>query len=214
MCSGWETVASPPVGAHDGAGGDGPGVWGGGPRPVSGGSLRGRERGADPGATRKCRDAGGGAATRSVTGTYILILRLESGVETEVGGLGLRRFPAGYYSYTGSAMGGLLPRVRRHLASRKVLHWHIDYLLRHVRVVRVILIPSRSRSECRVHGRLRRGLEHEVPVPRFGSTDCRCPSHLLRYRGDPTAPLRDLLRAPDVDWNLHRGKGTGGNDER
>jgi len=151
---------------------------------------------------------------RSVTGTYVLILHLESGVETEVGGLGRFRFPSGYYSYTGSAMGGLPPRVRRHLGTWKSLHWHIDYLLLHARVLRVVMIPSWSRRECRVHGWLRRGLEHDVPVPRFGATDCRCPSHLLRYRRDPTVPMRDLLRSADLDWNLHGGRKTGMRDGR
>jgi len=151
---------------------------------------------------------------RSMTGSYVLVLELGSGVELDVGRLGRVCFPRGYYSYTGSAMGGLLPRVRRHLRGGRVMHWHIDHLLARARISRVLLLPSRSREECAVYGRLRRCVPGAEPVPRFGASDCRCPSHLLRHGDDPAGAIRNLLRAPGLDRILHEGSGNEASYER
>ena len=66
-------------------------------------------------------------------GTYTLLLFVSKDVTVTVGRLGKRKFPRGYYSYTGSALGKgatcLKNRVARHLKKEKRCFWHIDYLL-------------------------------------------------------------------------------------
>src|SRR5690349_8091196 len=64
-------------------------------------------------------------------GVYQLYLDLANATVLEIGRLGRLAFPAGLYVYTGSALGGLRPRLARHLRREKRHHWHIDHLLDH-----------------------------------------------------------------------------------
>ena len=57
-------------------------------------------------------------------GTYSLLICLPEEKEIVVGGR-KASFPAGYYVYVGSAMGGLDQRIRRHLSREKRKRWHI-----------------------------------------------------------------------------------------
>jgi Uri superfamily endonuclease len=147
-------------------------------------------------------------------GAYQLLLRLRRGQTVPVGErLGPRRFPAGWYVYTGSAMGsgGIEARVRRHLDRAKTTrHWHIDYLTTHPEfaVVEVIRRPSRSRQECRINQATARLPGAAVPVPGFGNSDrgtargCTCAAHLVHLRRRPTCaggrrePAADVSRRP------------------
>ncbi len=81
-------------------------------------------------------------------GTYALILKLDREAVIAVGKLTTFAFPAGYYLYIGSALGGLFPRIERHIRGGKKLHWHIDYLRREARVVEVWYRVSGERLEC------------------------------------------------------------------
>lgn len=87
--------------------------------------------------------------------------------------------------YVGSAMGGLAARLARHHRAGKRLHWHIDYLLHDpgTRLLQSLPIAGPVRLECPL-AREVAGLAEEA-VPRFGCSDCRCPSHLFRFTGDP-----------------------------
>jgi len=112
-------------------------------------------------------------------GTYILIVRLEEDRRIVIGSLGEILFPRGIYAYVGSAMGpgGLRARIMRHLRHEKRKFWHIDFLLGEASIIEVIIIPAPERLECRIARFLiERGVRY---VPRFGSSDCRCPSHLF-----------------------------------
>ena len=108
-------------------------------------------------------------------GSYILVLNLREEREITVGKLGTIPFSAGFYAYVGSAMGGLEPRIARHIGKTKRLHWHIDYLLQAASVEEAIFAESATRTECVIARSLASGL---VSVPRFGCSDCRCPTHL------------------------------------
>ncbi len=108
-------------------------------------------------------------------GSYILVLNLREEREITVGKLGTIPFSAGFYAYVGSAMGGLEPRIARHIGKTRRLHWHIDYLLQAASVSDVILAEGTTRTECVIARALVSGL---VSVPRFGCSDCRCPTHL------------------------------------
>ncbi len=137
-------------------------------------------------------------------GIYQLHLRLPHATTIEVGRLGTFRFPAGWYVYTGSAMSGLEARVQRHARREKKLHWHIDYLLQHAVIRRVVTVPVRSqalhseecrdsatslrcvadyklRLECAWNERTLTQKGARVVVARFGSSDCCCASHLVYF---------------------------------
>ncbi len=112
-------------------------------------------------------------------GTYQLVLWLGSPATLAVGRLGVFTFPAGRYLYTGSALGGLRARIARHLREQKRLRWHIDYLLQSARVEEVRVYPGRQRLECVLNQQVLQSGEGWVVVQGFGSSDCRCPAHLL-----------------------------------
>jgi Uri superfamily endonuclease len=113
-------------------------------------------------------------------GVYTIILRLDSEIEIIIGSLGRLHFAQGYYAYTGSARGpGGLKRVERHLkvlnGSNPARRWHIDYLLPHTSLEKVTATQTNLDFECRVAQIIDDMLPH---IPRFGSTDCKCQSHL------------------------------------
>jgi Uri superfamily endonuclease len=121
-------------------------------------------------------------------GTYALVLHLEHREEIAVGKLGTFIFPAGYYLYVGSALGpgGLEARLARHRRRDKKLRWHVDYLLEHAQLVEVWSVASTDRRECLWAQAARKLPGSEIPVPGFGSSDCRCPSHLIYLAEKPT----------------------------
>lgn len=133
-------------------------------------------------------------------GTYAIVLRLESGRAIRVGRLGYFDFPIGYYLYLGSALGpgGLAGRLGRHLAldaGQRRPHWHIDYFRRQARIQALWYITGTARRE-HDWAELAAQLDGaSIPAPRFGASDCRCPSHLYHFTitPDPLA-FRRLLK--------------------
>lgn len=119
-----------------------------------------------------------------VRGTYQLLLRLDKPKRLRIGKLGTFSFPAGYYLYTGSAHNGLAQRLRRHLRKRKRFRWHIDYLLRHAHIRGVALFVNPLRLECCLNRATLQQPDAQVVVKGFGSSDCRCLTHLV-YLGHP-----------------------------
>ena len=110
-----------------------------------------------------------------VKGSYILLIELVAEKDIFVGKLGYVSFPKASYAYVGSAMSGLRTRLVRHLRREKKLHWHIDYLLKEAEVEEIILCQGEERVECS----LAQALAGEFQfVPGFGSSDCKCLSHL------------------------------------
>lgn len=109
-------------------------------------------------------------------GSYVLIMTLAEEQTIGIGRLGSIWFPDGCYAYVGSAMAGLKPRLDRHLRRDKKKHWHIDYLLPRATISGVIIAESEARIECQIARLLNR---HYHPIPGFGCSDCRCPSHLF-----------------------------------
>jgi sugar fermentation stimulation protein A len=116
-------------------------------------------------------------------GVYQLWLELSSPTRLTVGKLGTFDFPTGVYVYTGSALGGLEQRLARHRRRRKKMHWHIDYLLKHARIVRITTRATRRRLECSWNTQTLRLVGARVIAPRFGSSDCDCVTHLV-YLGE------------------------------
>jgi Uri superfamily endonuclease len=126
-------------------------------------------------------------------GSYLLILDNPVRQRIAVGRLGLLSFEAGRYVYVGSAMGGLSRRVTRYMKTIEKPHWHIDTLLPVFHLHALYLFPSPIRLECRI-ARIVSKLSQSVPVPGFGSTDCRCLSHLFNITRIKKAPLFDILK--------------------
>ena len=124
-------------------------------------------------------------------GAYILLQRLPARVRLEIGRLGEIDFPKGYYAYVGSALNNLEKRIARHRLIEKPRHWHIDYLRPHARWIAAWRFESRDRLECRLNNRLMNSPEGR-PVPRFGSSDCKCRSHLHYFREDPSRFIRGI----------------------
>ncbi len=116
-------------------------------------------------------------------GAYLLFLRVGALRLLGIGSLGELEFPAGWYVYVGSAMRNLEARVARHMKTKKKLRWHIDYLREASDSCEALLLPSTHKKECEIARILAAVL---TPRPRgFGSSDCRCPTHLFRLESEP-----------------------------
>ncbi|WP_409199490.1 GIY-YIG nuclease family protein [Methanobrevibacter sp. DSM 116169] len=113
-------------------------------------------------------------------GTYCLIIELKKDSKIKVGSLGFINFKKGFYIYVGSAMSSLESRVKRHLSSSKKKHWHIDYLLlnSNSQIIDVIFNISDSKIECDLAKYI---LNDGLVVENFGSSDCKCISHLIYF---------------------------------
>ena len=128
-------------------------------------------------------------------GTYLLLIRLDEATGLDVGRLGRFLFPAGWYVYVGSALGGLGARLRRHIRREKRPHWHVD-AVRAAGVLTAIAIRlGTDRLECATAATVARLPGGSRPVPRFGSSDCRCTTHLVHFAVEPNLQL-------DPDWRV------------
>ena len=124
---------------------------------------------------------------------YVLVMWLDEDATIQVGALGKFLFQRGCYVYTGSAVRGMASRVARHMRRDKRLRWHVDYLTRKARIVAAWCDPGEEANECLWSHRLA-GLRGAMRFPPgFGSSDCRCPGHLVYTRSRP--PLASLLHA-------------------
>lgn len=128
------------------------------------------------------------------SGAYQLLIDLDRSRMIRVGALGKRKFLRGIYAYTGRACRNLQSRVRRHLSTRKKLRWHVDYVLQHARVSTVIVFPNRPELECAIGLVTAQYGDARYPVPGFGSSDCRCPSHLVWLGRRGTFDLNGLTK--------------------
>jgi len=116
-------------------------------------------------------------------GSYLLVLKWKKERSLQVGHLKRARFSKGYYVYVGSAMKHLSARVARHVRRQKPLHWHIDYLTQEAESVVPIPVRSSQRLECDMAEALSAIME-QGPAG-FGSSDCKCPTHLFWSQENP-----------------------------
>lgn len=108
-------------------------------------------------------------------GIYVLIMKLSERKVIKVGRLGDISFAGGFYAYVGSALNGIESRIKRHLSSGKKLFWHIDYLLEQALIISTIMSQTDKKIECKIA----RNLAKTLPsIAGFGSSDCKCKSHL------------------------------------
>jgi len=129
-------------------------------------------------------------------GVYVLVIAVNRNIRVKVGALGSVNFERGIYAYVGSAQNNLEKRVSRHLRRAKRKFWHIDYLLENaaVKVLKVFYNEAERHCECDIARRIG---DVGVPVEGFGSSDCRCKSHLFKLESDQflTGFMREMVLA-------------------
>lgn len=115
-------------------------------------------------------------------GTYALVLRCSITRTVRVGRVGTIRVSPGWYVYVGSAFGpgGLQARIGHHAVRAVRPHWHIDYLRHHTRLESVCYCCG-VRREHEWAARVKSMATADVVLPGFGSSDCRCATHLFRF---------------------------------
>lgn len=122
-------------------------------------------------------------------GSYIIVIYLHKETRIVIGALGKISFNKGFHIYVGSAMGTsgsttLENRVKRHLlpSKNKKIHWHIDYLLENnnSNITTLYLIPTIYKLECHLAKELL--MVSNGHINGFGSSDCKCQSHLFYFK--------------------------------
>ncbi len=136
-----------------------------------------------------------------VKGSYVLVLELPEEELIPVGSLGVVDFRSGYYAYVGSALSGLESRLNRHLRQSKKFRWHIDYLLQKVSIGAVITCRTDERIECDIARALG---QFYSSVPGFGSSDCRCRSHLYFSTGEMTQEIMAAVTSLGLNPGLNK----------
>lgn len=120
-------------------------------------------------------------------GTYIIILHLPEEKQIEIGRLGKFRFTKGYYAYVGSAMGtgGLQHRISHHIHKSDHPHWHIDYLMTYSKPVEIWFTKSFEKFE-HIWAKILTAMPGgNFFLTGFGSSDCKCISHLYYFGSLP-----------------------------
>ena len=113
---------------------------------------------------------------------YVLIIFIEDDCIVKVGALGDLIFHRGLYAYVGSAQSNFQHRIKRHCRKEKKLFWHIDYLLNnyHIKIKKIFFNPGKKIEECNL---ARLICKNGKAIPKFGSSDCNCMSHLFQIGG-------------------------------
>jgi len=116
-------------------------------------------------------------------GSYMILMELKEKTHIETGKLGKISFEPAFYVYTGSAMANLTRRIERHRRFRKNHHWHIDYLREHTNIIADFPVRSSEDLECNIAESISKIADFSVK--NFGSSDCKCESHLFGFRNNP-----------------------------
>jgi Uri superfamily endonuclease len=111
---------------------------------------------------------------------YAIEMRMTRDEEITIGKLGSFSFHQGTYVYVGSAKRNIRSRISRHVTREKKHRWHLDYLRPYVDIVGIQTYPGKE-GECQLFQRLMKDHQASVPVKGFGSSDCKCVSHLFYY---------------------------------
>ena len=130
-------------------------------------------------------------------GTYALILCLTGKKTIQVGKLGKFTFPIGCYAYVGSAFGpgGLASRLKYHLHSINSEHWHIDYLRKKAELDEVWICEHERDLEHLWASTFAKMNGAAIPAPGFGSSDCKCSTHLFSFERRPLLEeFQDLIQ--------------------
>jgi Uri superfamily endonuclease len=121
------------------------------------------------------------------SGTYTLVFSSSTEKPVPIGKLGTLLLKPGFYAYVGSAFGpgGLKARIKHHIKHSSRPHWHLDYLSPALTLCEIWYTHDQIRREhqwAAIHLQSRGAI---LPLSGFGSSDCRCPSHLFFYNSKP-----------------------------
>ncbi len=120
-------------------------------------------------------------------GSYVLVMRLDAPPRLSGRWKG-QWLDVGWLLYCGSARGpgGLRARLARHLRREKPVRWHVDQLTTQAALIAALPFSTpQAPEECALAARLLASGAFDLPLPGFGSSDCRkCESHLLRWRAE------------------------------
>jgi sugar fermentation stimulation protein A len=125
--------------------------------------------------------------------TYVLVIKCTEDSSITVGKRGEIYLQKGLYCYIGSARRGLNQRIKRHMARKKKVHWHIDYILSpQVAMIESVWI-SDYEQECYTAQKLVHSLKLYLVRKKIGSSDCNCPAHFYLIR-ESAATLINFLK--------------------
>ncbi len=113
------------------------------------------------------------------SGIYLLIMSLKKDnitIETK----SRKKFNftrGGYYVYVGSAMNGLRFRISRYFKKIKKRHWHIDYIIPYMKILKIICVLCNDKIFEKI---LAQALSKYLNgIEGFGSTDTKIKTHLF-----------------------------------
>lgn len=118
---------------------------------------------------------------------YAIHLEVVDEKTIEIGKLGNYHFEKGIYIYVGSAKRNIISRIDRHKRVEKKKKWHFDFLRPYGTITKIITYENRF-SECGLLEKIRKEVGGSLPIKKFGSTDCRCFSHLIHYKNNEGHP--------------------------
>lgn len=124
---------------------------------------------------------------KKARGTYVVIAGLEIEKYIRVGKIGTFCFQPGFYAYAGSAFGpgGLMSRIMHHIRISSKPHWHMDYFRREAKICEIWLCYDQKPLEHVFADTFLAMDSCSVPAKRFGSSDCKCISHLFHFAYPP-----------------------------
>lgn len=121
--------------------------------------------------------------TISNSGVYLLEIKARKHFFVKSPKFDKVKFKTGYYYYTGSAQKNLSHRIKRHLASSKIINWHIDHVttIPQNKVTSVFILKNVNKDyECDFVKTLSTEFNLSFAAEGFGNGDCdKCTSHLL-----------------------------------
>jgi len=135
---------------------------------------------------------------RALPGTYALIFLSSREVRLDIGKLGNLQLKPGVYIYVGSAFGpgGLKARIAHHGKKARRPHWHIDYLGSFLDLSEIWYTYDPVGREHQWAQTLQSIRGATVPLAGFGSSDCRCKTHLFFRDARPSIKtFRRKIRA-------------------
>ncbi len=145
----------------------------------------------------------------SQPGTYCLLFHCSTLSQVIIVKLGNHQINPGYYCYIGSAFGrgGLKSRINRHLQINKRHHWHLDYLRPYLTPVEIWYSTDPIKLECQWAALLLKDEQSNIPIKKFGSSDCDCPAHLFYYKVKPVLELFMVnFNHESINFNTHNKK--------
>ena len=124
---------------------------------------------------------------QALPGTYTLIFSVSRKGQISIGKLGTLGLKTGFYIYVGSAFGpgGLKARIAHHCRKAARPHWHIDYLSSFLELNEIWYSYDPVQREHQWAKIFLNARGSSVPLSGFGSSDCRCKSHLFFYDSKP-----------------------------